>query len=807
MTDRLRSIRRWTGLALAAGAMLCFLAASPVAAQGTTPSFPAFNPTGMTTASGEAMVGPGAAIDSDHNKRRVYGAQVGRVWQGQVHPRWKTGYNSGMGWPGGITMGQSWSDPTNGEHWGAYFNVTGGMVGCRNWEADLPTSRSDATPTHVSVEAFNLSNVRDGYGIEGTTGDYTAAQAPGSSLPLIGYTDLECGLVMRWLPPQVVVNGTNLISYTSSYGAPGSSESNGAANFGGYRGVIDPTLRSECAIYSGFRMVSGVDVFRTIHQYGTYPDNNYLIRDFVFVNSGNSDEDTDLEHPATLTDFRAGFSGQHYACHVTDGGFNGNRDDEALEYINAWPSYTDGSGNYRQALLFYDLDGSSVPGPDWGDPYGAFSGTNQTTGTNCYARGYTGVAILFAETAPGSGVDDPAEPKGMTWRAENQLRLGSSPVGWDFGKHFRLAYTGEENPTDLSSRRAWPENTQITGGGSLKGHTTVLSTSPGDLPLNATYHMVSGVAIAGLNNRESKNIAFRTLKRDAEGVAPANRQTAAEIALIQSGRDSVLAAMDRMFWNIHGFDPNGNIPAKPAAQNQPYNVPDAPRPPACFWATSGNLQIELQWTDESNGPNNDTGVNDLAGYRIYRAEATPDSDWVLVHDTGSPSVTSWIDNTCYADFTYYYAITAYNDGSSNWVDGKPVESGIFWNWSGWGYYPNVDPGPGAISTATYGATQADSIVVVPNPYNANLAFPSGFIGARDRIFFKNLPAPCTVRIYTAAGALVKTLENTKAATDPTAGSLGWDMSNDYNQLVATGVYIFTVESDAGNYVGKFIIIR
>ena len=33
------------------------------------------------------------------------------------------------------------------------------------------------------------------------------------------------------------------------------------------------------------------------------------------------------------------------------------------------------------------------------------------------------------------------------------------------------------------------------------------------------------------------------------------------------------------------------------------------------------------------------------------------------------------------------------------------------------------------------------------------------------------------------------------------------MSNDYNQLVATGVYIFTVESDVGNFVGKFIIIR
>ena len=583
------------------------------------------------------------------------------------------------------------------------------MVGCRDWEADLPTSRSDATPVHVVAPFLNYSNVRDGYGIEGTTGDYTAAQGPASDLPNIGYTDLECGLIMRWLPPQVVVNGTNLISYTATYGAPHSSGAGGDANFDGYRGVLDPTLRSECAIYSGFRMCSGVDVFRTIHQYGTYPDNNYLLRDFVFVNSGNCDEDTDLEHPAALTDFRAGISQQHYACHLTDGTFNAKKDDEAIVYLNQWPTYVDGSGNYRQALIFYDLDGSAVPGPDWGDPYGAFSGTNQTIGTNCYARGYTGVAILFAETAPGSGVDNPAEPTGMTWYGQNQLRLGNPSMGivWDFGKHFRYAYTGKDDVNDLASARPWTarEGQEITGEGALNGQTTVLSAAPGDLPLNATYHMVSGVALAGLNNRESKNIAFRTLKRDAEGIAPANRQTQAEIELIKSGRDSVLAAMDRMFWNIHGFDPNGNIADKRADQNQAYNVPDAPRPPACFWVTSGNLQMELAWTGSSNTGDFDTGVNDLAGYRIYRAEATPDSDWVLVHDTHSPNDTTWIDNTCYADFTYYYAITAYDDGTQNWSEpNKSLESGIFWNWSGWGYYPNVDPGPGAVSTATFGDT-------------------------------------------------------------------------------------------------------
>ena len=668
-------------------AFICLTVYSPVYAQGSTPDFPVFDPTGMTTVSGETLHGPGDPID--RTTRRGYPLRVGRVWQGNVNPQFRSGYNGGVGWPGGITMGQSWSDPTNSEHWGAYLKVSGGMVGCRNWTAALPTSQNDPTPVDVSYPFVNGENVRYGYSIDTKMlGDFTVEQGSGQTDAFIGYSDLESAMIMRWHPPQVVVNGTHLLSYAPSYGPPGSSASVADANFGEYRGVVDPTLRSECVVYHGFRMVSGVDVFRAIHQYGTYPDNNYLLYDYNFVNSGNCDEDLDLEHPAPVYDLRVGMSEQHYSCHITEQ-FNINRDDDALEYINPWPGYTDGSGEHRQAVLFYDVDGLYVPGPDWGDPYGAFEGTEQTTGTNCYARGYVGKTMVFAEMAAGSGVDDPAEPRGMTWYKENELRLGRELCGWDQGVQYRYAYTGKNDPNDIASARMWPENTPITGEGSDKGHTTVISTAPGDLALNDVYHCVYGIAIAGLNNRESKDIAFRTLRRDADGIAPANRQTAEEIALIQSGRDSVLAAMDRMFWNIHGFDPNGNIPDKPAERNQAYNVPDAPRPPACFWVENGTEQIFLEWSNESDAPDFDTGINDFAGYRVYRAEASPDSDWVPVYDG---TANEFEDTDVSAGVTYFYAVTAYDDGTQNWESsGKSVESGMFWNWSGWGYCPGTIP--------------------------------------------------------------------------------------------------------------------
>jgi hypothetical protein len=431
---------------------------------------------------------------------------------------------------------------------------------------------------------------------------------------------------------------------------------------------------------------------------------------------------------------------------------------------------------------------------------------------------------VFAETSPGTGVDDPSEPRGNTMYAENELRIERDFLAWDQGKQFRLAWTGKDDPSDLASAHRFynpaapavgtdiVEDMPITGTNGMTVHTGV---EAGDLPpyydgsggvLGNMYHAVFGVAAGGLDDIQSRKIATRVLSRDAAGGSPANRMTTEEINLVKSGRDSLLNALDRMFWNVHGFDPNGNISSKPAGHGA-FDVPDPPRPPGCLWVTSQNRRIELKWTDDANTGDFDTGVNDLDGYRVYRALGSPDSTWTMIAELPA-TATSYTDNNVIADFTYFYAVTAFDDGSQNWSEsGKSIESGMFWNWTGWGYYPNVDPGPGAARPSEFGRANADSIIVVPNPYNANLEFPDGFIGAVDKIYFKNLPAPCTIRIYTAAGTLVKTIDNELAATSPLAASIGWNMANDYNQLVASGVYIYTVESDAGNHVGKFIIIR
>ena len=112
------------------------------------------------------------------------------------------------------------------------------------------------------------------------------------------------------------------------------------------------------------------------------------------------------------------------------------------------------------------------------------------------------------------------------------------------------------------------------------------------------------------------------------------------------------------------------------------------------------------------------------------------------------------------------------------------------------------------------------IRVVPNPYFVtNRAVTSE---GTDKIFFTHLPPRCTIRIYTLAGELVRTIEH--ISTEPYSpddrssqgdkgGTASFELLNRYNQALASGVYIFHVEardeSDAvvGNKIGRFAIIR
>jgi len=105
--------------------------------------------------------------------------------------------------------------------------------------------------------------------------------------------------------------------------------------------------------------------------------------------------------------------------------------------------------------------------------------------------------------------------------------------------------------------------------------------------------------------------------------------------------------------------------------------------------------------------------------------------------------------------------------------------------------------------------QMARIDVVPNPYVATAAWERRTLyqtGRGDRkIDFINLPAQCTIRIFTVSGSLVKTLMKDSS---PTTGALSWDLVTEDGLDIAYGLYIYHVDAAGiGEHVGKFAVIK
>lgn len=101
------------------------------------------------------------------------------------------------------------------------------------------------------------------------------------------------------------------------------------------------------------------------------------------------------------------------------------------------------------------------------------------------------------------------------------------------------------------------------------------------------------------------------------------------------------------------------------------------------------------------------------------------------------------------------------------------------------------------------------IAVVPNPYISANAWEKRNLNqtgrGERRLDFIHLPVKCTIRIYTIAGQLIKTLEKTNGAED---GTVTWNLISDDGTDLAYGLYIYHVDAPGiGEYIGKFAIIK
>jgi hypothetical protein len=269
-----------------------------------------------------------------------------------------------------------------------------------------------------------------------------------------------------------------------------------------------------------------------------------------------------------------------------------------------------------------------------------------------------------------------------------------------------------------------------------------------------------------------------------------------------------------------------------------YILPSPPPSPNLL-IMPGDRNVSLYWDnlpEEAEDPI--TREKDFEGYRVYSSPKTFGSteeasllgqfDRVdnLGYDTGFRAIRfdttingheyqyRFINENLLNGWPnqYFFAVTAYDQG--NLANNLPsMESSI---------YENITY---AIPGTPVNRDDERKIYVYPNPYRATAIWDG--TGERERlIWFANLPANATIRIYTLAGDLVDEIQHhadTYSGRDISllekqtntqntrfsGGEHAWDLISNHDQAIASGLYLFTVKDEETSkiYSGKFLVIK
>jgi hypothetical protein len=223
------------------------------------------------------------------------------------------------------------------------------------------------------------------------------------------------------------------------------------------------------------------------------------------------------------------------------------------------------------------------------------------------------------------------------------------------------------------------------------------------------------------------------------------------------------------------------------------------------------------------------GGRNFEAYRLWRSEnpGFPDESFTLLkqydmietidsvrfqYDTGLEY--TFVDSNLVRGKTYVYSVTSVSipnlaevrqpDGSSTFEEVEPLESSKRTN----AVPVNL---PFAVSQ------EANKVAVVPNPYRTDRDYTlesggyeglsNGWDENRRLVKFINLPEVCTIRVFSLSGDLIRTIHHDGGGGSFPRGDVSMPLVSESNRALASGVYIFTVESEFGTQTGKFVIIR
>jgi hypothetical protein len=277
------------------------------------------------------------------------------------------------------------------------------------------------------------------------------------------------------------------------------------------------------------------------------------------------------------------------------------------------------------------------------------------------------------------------------------------------------------------------------------------------------------------------------------------------------------------------------------AYDRNYIVP-VPPPSPLFRVVARHNALDFYWDNSPEAALDPTSPDpqDFEGYRLYIGEDRLELHRVAQFDKNTPpnDTTGFntgfgavllnppvvIDGVTYHykftvgslrdGFKYFCSVTAYDLGNP---EIESLESGINQN------KVLAIPAPSSAEAA------AGKVTVFPNPYRVEARWDQGQKVRDHYLWFTNLPARCTLRIYTLAGDMVFDTnfdgatyhgEGARGIYDPSreldvnpptlsGTTYGWNLITREGQAAATGLYLYSVEDRAGGKktIGKFLIVK
>jgi len=598
--------------------------------------------------------------------------------------------------------------------------------------------------------------------------------------------------------PTVYVDGNNI---TSPYVADVDS--------------INPDQVPDRVVTNVVHSLMGLTMTRRYIAFSQQYHQNYFIREYTFTNTGNTDYDEDAELNGTLYGVRISWGIRYSVCRE---GSN-NIDGPQSWGQHSWATIRGEDYEQHATETITEADpikqwircGFSWAGQAAKNAFDNLGGPEIRKAGRLTAPQFAGLAVLHVDKGPGDHSDDVNQPAVMGWHAGDtypsvvDVSINQAAKMTElYAMMSGLPYNGlggnwERFDEKYMALKPDPWLVHNDGGGT----NVWVAYGPYDLAPGESIRIIEAEGVSGLNRQMCElvgknwkkgydNSSYQGPYTMPDGSTTSNKDTYKN-AWFYTGKDSILMTFSRAKRN---FDSD-------------YQIPQPPLPPPLVEIKSGGDKITLTWT-----PSPSESDADFGGYKVFRAIGKPDTTYEMIFacgkNTDNPQIANLFeDRSAERQQAYYYYVSAFNDGSNNTGNlANPtgeLQSSMF-------YTRTTEP--------AYLLRQAGSslsrIRVVPNPYNVT-AQKLQYVNQPQKLAFLDVPAYCSIKIFTESGELIRTLDHTDGS-----GDQSWDLLTTSRQTVVSGVYIAVIEVTKDWYdpqssqllyksgeqaIRKFVIIR